>query len=348
VRLNSERARPVILFFKQTQMDPNDTQPKRSKTEEQHLLDAIESRAEALSLRLAFTETAVRDLKDEHNRVISRANRQFSELLRRSRPSNEEMLHQTELRCMRLEGENASLRAARERDLLRLKELELAEAARERAWAGLEPSEIRLIVQYERQAFESAPDSCVQRRLELLYNRQAIEQTRALCAERIRKADEQARLIPQMEERALAAEAKAAHIEQQWLVLRGRVQGCEAEAAAARNRLAELTKELLDSVEVRRCAEARLAAALSRTAQLEAEVGSQRAEIDSLRTTGAGAHAMKECARQMEAMKNEHGAELDALRAMMSSRVKDLKLKLDTSRRKQLEEEKKKKPAGTP
>jgi hypothetical protein len=300
--------------------------PKRQKITDP--IDSISSSIQTLSAQLLLADSAVRRLKDEHNREISNANRQFSALLRGSSTSNEhskEHHHQLELQCIRLEGENAALKSAREKDSIRLKELESAETIRQRAWAGLDASEIRLILQYERQAFETAPESCVQRRVELRYNQETVEQTRKACAEQIRQADEQLRGAAQAEERAATAETKATHLEQKWTLLRGRMHECEAEAARVRKEMATITRELLNVAEESRSAQSRLAAALAQNAVLAAEVESKRSEIKSLRTEGVEAVVRKEYAERMARMEAEHKAELDSLKSTMLAKINELK-----------------------
>ena len=298
--------------------------PKRQKTADP--IDSISSSIQTLSAQLLLADAAVRRLKDDHNKEISNANRQFSTLLRGS--SNEhskEHHHQLELQCIRLEGENASLKSAREKDSIRLKELESAETVRQRAWAGLDASEIRLILQYERQAFETAPESCVQRRVELRYNQETVEQTRKACSEQIRQADEQLRGLTQAEERAATAETRATHLEQKWTLLRGRMHECEPEAARVRKEMAAVTKELLSVAEESRSAQSRLAAALAQNAVLAAEVESKRSEIKSLRTEGVEAVVRKEYAERTAKMEAEHKAELDSLKSTMLAKINELK-----------------------
>ena len=315
-----------MTFFLSNQMDSK----KRLKTSEQHSIDAMESTLDSVLSQLLFVESAVRTLNDEHNRAISSANRQFSELLRRSKPSNNELMHQLELRCVRLERENEALRSAREKEASRISDLERTNAARERAWAGLDPAEVRLIVEHERRAFESAPDATVDRRLELRYNRDAMEKMRVACFDRVQQAEAH---LPQMQSQLLAAEAKASHAERKWTALRDRVQGCEAEAARARIRMSTLTKEMLSVLARREAAEAGLAAARRRIAELEAQLGSQHAEIAALRADGAAAVVRRECAQRIERMEAEHRVELDALKAAAGERVNALKLRLNAAAR---------------
>ena len=61
----------------------------------------------------------------------------------------------------------------------RLDEFERREAARERAWCGMDPAEIRLMLRHERAYFEACPEACVLRRAELLHGREAMERTLA-------------------------------------------------------------------------------------------------------------------------------------------------------------------------
>jgi hypothetical protein len=290
---------------------------KRPRTSD--AVDTLSSSIQTLSAQLLLTDAAVRRLKDVHSKEMSDANRQFSVLLRgKASSTSTEQFHQMELRCIRLEGENAALKSVRERDGSRLKELEAAEAVRQHAWAGLNPSEICLIMQYERKEFEASPAACVQRRLELQYSREAVEQTRKACSEQIRRADEQLKDVSQSNERVLAAEAKASHMEQKWALLRGQVYESEAEAARARKDLAECTKEMLSVMEGSRVAQGQNKA-------LKAEAESTRSEIAQLRTEGAEAVARKEYAERTQRMVAEHKAELDGLRAAMHAKISEMK-----------------------
>ena len=133
--------------------------------------------------------------------------------------------HQLKLKCHRLETERLSLCESS----ARLAVLEQAEEARQRAWCGLDPVEIGLILRYERAQFEVSPQTCVLRRMELRYNREAMERTVSICDERVRAAEQRLKEALQLAPELRDTKIRMEGLEQRFAVVSLKARNLETE-----------------------------------------------------------------------------------------------------------------------
>ena len=192
----------------------------------------------------------------------------------------------------------------------RLDEFERREAARERAWCGMDPAEIRLMLRHERAYFEACPEACVLRRAELLHGREAMERTVAHYEERLRT----------MAERPSEPAVDEARYEKQLVAMRGAMMALEEELHRLRAEREILGVDFCQTQTLLMETQDALARERARADQFVMELA-------ALRASSAETEVRVECARREEALVMAHRAEVERLEASKNWQIRVLKEK---------------------